>query len=134
MTQLLHFMDLLYNDGEFHLFAFACGKLSHSYLSGEIVDLSIEAGESVPGLDAKEGRVGVVILPEADIVEVGVLDGNALFACAGLDGNRLCGVLEEDGVIVEKLMLQVETLAAGELIGLCFARKEAGGGEQEKLG
>jgi hypothetical protein len=84
--------------------------------------------------DANEGSVSLHSMPKAYVIEVCKFNRDRLFALCRLDGDRLCGVLKEDRIVIKEIVCKGKTCAALQLEGGGLAAQHAGGSEKEGLG
>ena len=73
-------------------------------LNCQIVDFAVVSGHRIPGLDADIGCLGLRRVPNAEILHVGVGNGDRAVALGRAEGDGLADILEEEGIVVEEVI------------------------------
>ena len=103
--------------------------MNHFLLGFKVVNHTLVCGNAAPGLNAEIRRVSLGSVPKTDIFHIVKGKRYRLLSTVALQCNCLIRVVEENCVIVEKLVLQINSLDSAAVIELVVLGTEAGGRE-----
>ena len=105
---------------------FASRKRYQISLQGKVLHDSFPGRKGGPGLNAYVGSVGFRLVPEADVAETGIRNGDR--SVSPLGGKRdLAGcMLQNHRVMIKKVVVQTDTAVIGQAVDLLLRRHSPG--------